>query len=315
MRVLSVICMAVLGIYLAFLSWFIARATDASLLVGQLAAEYTQLPVPEDPLRPGYRGDPRGALGLDYQDVAIPTELGEAPGWLVGGDADAPFAAIYVHGIAGAREDGYRLLSLLHQAGVPVLLISYRNDPGAPASPDGRYHFGLTEWRDLDAAVSFMRQRGFARQVVVADSMGGAILGQFLKHSDHAGLVAGVALDAPALDLGTVIAGIAAEHWAPLTSVAVRGAGWIMPRLGYFDMAATNIADVFADYPGPLFLAHGWGDTVVPAGTSQQLAARRQGVTVLLQTGAGHLESYHEAPRRYRQAFDAFLSLLRADET
>ena len=36
---------------------------------------------------------------------------------------------------AGAREDGYRALSVLHDSGWSVLLISYRNDPGAPASP------------------------------------------------------------------------------------------------------------------------------------------------------------------------------------
>lgn len=310
MRLVLAILAALLAIYLGAVAWLVAGSTEASLRVGPIAEALAQQERPADPLELGYRGDPRAALGLDFEDVSIPTELGPAPGWFVDGDRDAAFAAIHVHGIAGAREDGYRLLSLLHDAGVPVLLITYRNDPGAPASPDGRYGFGLTEWRDLEAAVEFLAQRGYSRQIVAADSMGGAILGQFLKRSDRADAVVGVVLDAPALDLVAVVGGMAARHWAPLTSVALPVAAWLMPHAGYVDMRAARVGDVFEQFPGPVFLAHGAGDSVVPVATSRDLAARRQGVTVLLQSAGDHLGSFYEDPRRYGQALGAFLSLL-----
>lgn len=37
-----------------------------------------------------------------------------------------------------------RILPALTQMGSPVLLLSYRNDAGAPSSPDGYYHLGGT---------------------------------------------------------------------------------------------------------------------------------------------------------------------------
>ena len=89
------------------------------------------------------------ALGLDYQDVAVHDELGDFPAWYVPGSGPTWF--VDVHGHDGARGESLRYLTALHRAGMPVLVPTYRNDVGAPASPDGIDHLGLTEWQDVNA--------------------------------------------------------------------------------------------------------------------------------------------------------------------
>ena len=108
--------------------------------------------------------------------------------------------AIVVHGINSTPETGLRIVPALHRAGLPTLLITYREDLGAPPSPDGFHHMGQTEWRDLGAAARYALAHGARRLILVGYSMGGAIVSQFMERSPLAPRVAGLVLDAPALD-------------------------------------------------------------------------------------------------------------------
>lgn len=128
-----------------------------------------------------YEGNPSQALGLTFANVKIPDELGPMPAWLVPGHSHT--WAIVVHGINGGPEDGLRITPTLHADGLPTLLITYREDVGAPLSPDGLHHMGLTEWRDLQAAARYALAHGAQRLVLVGYSMGGAIVTQFMERS------------------------------------------------------------------------------------------------------------------------------------
>ncbi len=114
--------------------------------------------------------NPRAALGIDYRPLSFPDPLGAMPAWLVAGQGST--WVIFVHGIDGSRTGGLRPLASLHSLGFPTLLIDYRNDAGAPASPDGHVHLGMTEWQDLQAAVRWAVQQGAQRLVLYGDSMG-----------------------------------------------------------------------------------------------------------------------------------------------
>ena len=95
----------------------------------------------------------------------VPTQYGPAPSWLFPGGDGATWA-IHVHGRATTREETLRGVAAFHRAGLTSLVVSYRNDGDAPASPDRRYALGETEWRDIDAAIRFaerMRMRARAR--------------------------------------------------------------------------------------------------------------------------------------------------------
>jgi hypothetical protein len=77
-------------------------------------------------------------------------------------------------------------------------VLTYRNDPEAPASPDGHYHLGDTEWLDVEAALHHALANGAAAGAR-GWSMGAAITGALLDRSPLAPRVAAVR-DAPLLD-------------------------------------------------------------------------------------------------------------------
>jgi uncharacterized protein len=306
--VATLIVLALLA-YVAISGYFLAHATAALLKTGPISAILATADRPTDPLALGYRGDPMQALSLPFQAVTLETPLGPAEAWLVPAAGTEAGRAIYVHGIAGAREDGYRALSLLHEAGWSVLLISYRNDATAPAAPDASYGFGLTEWPDLESAVAKLAPTDSdAKLLVVADSMGAAVLGQFLAQSPLAPRVQAVALDSPAISFGAVIDHLADQGRKPLPRLIAWTAKQFLPFKTSLPVAQAEVATTFAAFPGPMFLAHGSADRIVPIGPSQTLAAARTAPTVTLWTGADHLGSYPADPAAYRAAFQDFLS-------
>lgn len=142
---------------------------------------------------PGYfgsvpPGDPEVAWGIGHTEIMVPTELGPAPAWYVPGGIDTWVVA--VHGQSGRRKAELKILPVVHRLGLPFMAISYRNDEGAPPSPDGLLHLRDSEWRDLEAALRQARTMGARRFILYGTSMGGQIAGQFLARSPLAGLPA-----------------------------------------------------------------------------------------------------------------------------
>ncbi|MCK2218304.1 hypothetical protein MF672_031605 [Actinomadura sp. ATCC 31491] len=112
---------------------------------------------------------------------------------------------VAVHGRNGRRKAELKILPVVHRLALPFLDISYRNDEGAPPSPDGLLHLGDLEWRDLEAALRQAQSMGARRFVLYGTSMGGQVIGQFLGRSP-AGLVGQVIMDAPMIDVRTTAA-------------------------------------------------------------------------------------------------------------
>ena len=255
--------------------------------------------------------DPSVAAGRPAREVSYPSPLGPAPAWLVEGRRDT--WVILVHGYNAARSETLRALATTARLGYPALAVSYRNDPGAPRSPDGLRRWGATEWRDLEAATRYTLDHG-ARGVVLAGfSMGGAVVTSFLLESPLASRVRGVVLDSPALDLGEVIDYGSADRELPVLgaplppalTVTAKGIAGVRYDL---DWGQLDYVDRAGRLAAPMLVFHQAGDPTVPVAISEALASARPDlVTFERFTGDGHVQSWNTDRARYERALRAFL--------
>ncbi|TNM64653.1 alpha/beta fold hydrolase [Streptomyces sp. NP160] len=277
-------------------------------------------------LRPGpgrwsgwfHTGDPGRALGLPFDDVVVTSPVGDLPAWLVhpaDGQLHGKVWAVLVHGRGGTREECLRALPVLHRLGVPALVPSYRNDPGAPASLSGRYGLGDTEWVDVEAAVLHALDAGARDVVLVGWSMGGAIVLSHLSRSWTADRVRAVVLDGPVLDWRTVLQHQARVHRVPpplgRAGTALMGSPLARAALGVegpLDLDRLDWVTRAEELRVPLLLLHGDADAVVPVGPSRLLAAARPDLVSLLEfPGAGHCREWNSDPDRWEREVARFL--------
>ncbi len=247
--------------------------------------------------------DPAAAYGVDHQEVGIGCAGGTCPAWFVPGTSTTWM--VFVHGKGGSRTEGLRALGPAVDAGLPSLLITYRNDPEAPADPSGRYGYGATEWRDLEAAVRYAVDNGARRVVLFGASMGAAVVAGFLERSEAADVVSGVVLDAPMLDLAATVEHGAAQRDLPVVGgvpdVLTGTARWIAGWRYDLDWAAVDYLPAdWLDVPALVF--HGTADDLVPISTTDALAADRPDlVTAVRIRGAGHVRAWNADPAAYEQ--------------
>ncbi|HEX5761651.1 MAG TPA: alpha/beta hydrolase [Solirubrobacterales bacterium] len=251
-----------------------------------------------------HNGTPGEALGLPYRDVSIRGELGPLPAWLVPGRSKT--WAIVIHGHNGDRQNGLKVVPALHRLGLPALLVSYRNDLGAPDSPDGHHHLGLTEWRDVDAAALYALRKGARRLVLFGFSMGGAVAGRFMADSPRADRVAALVLDAPVVDWTETLEFNASEMGLPeLASLPLR---WAIGARADIDWEALDYASHLEDFELPTLLFHGSDDGLVPKSSSEELArALPDRVTYVEAAEADHVQAWNVAPKVYEQRLRRFL--------
>jgi pimeloyl-ACP methyl ester carboxylesterase len=252
-----------------------------------------------------YSGDPGQAFGLAFSDVDVPDELGPMPAWSIPGQGRT--WAILVHGINSTPQVGLRMVPVLHRARLPTLVITYREDLGAPASPDGFHHMGLTEWRDLEAAARYALDHGARRLILVGYSMGGALVAQLMQRSPLAPRVAGLVLDAPVLDWKRVLEFNATEMGLP--GVMALPVEWAIAARIDVDWDSLDALRHSDDFHLPILLFHGDDDKIVPISTSDDFAAELPGwVTYFHAPEAGHVQAWNVNPQRYEHRLEAFLA-------
>lgn len=274
-----------------------------------------------------YYGDrPRVSLGLPEEDVMITSEVGPMPAWVVrpgghrhgghGGGGDATDWAVLVHGRGARKEETLRAMPVLHRAGWTSLAVAYRNDHDAPKGPGGRYNLGLSEWRDVEAAMAHALAQGARRIVLFGWSMGGAIVLQLLSQSALADRVAGVVLDSPVVDWGNVLAHHARTQKVPVPFVhlaqslmASKGSRHLVGVHEPVDVSRTDWVTRADELRHAMLLIASDGDDFVPIGPAAALARRRPDLVRFERwQQARHCREWNLDPGRWEQAVTWFLA-------
>jgi alpha-beta hydrolase superfamily lysophospholipase len=200
-----------------------------------------------------------------------------------------------------------RFLPAFAKAGLPMLVIEYRNDEDVAPSASGFYDYGVSEWRDLEAAARYATSQGADGLVLVGVSMGGAVTASFLYHSDLSSYARAVVLDAPMLDFSDVI-DFGAERRNLPAALTWLGKTVAAVRFGFSWNERDYLKDV-TKLRAPILLFHGDADRLVNVRTSDALAkARPDLVTYVRVSGASHARAWNLKPETYDQAVSDFLA-------
>ncbi|MBT2486033.1 MULTISPECIES: alpha/beta hydrolase [unclassified Microbacterium] len=240
-----------------------------------------------------------GELHLRWENVLIRSSAGPCPAWYFPGDSST--WVIQVHGRGTMRAECLRAVPVLHSAGLPNLVVSYRNDGEAPRSRGGAYALGASEWRDVDAAISYALRHGAERVILMGWSMGGAVAFQAALGSANRDSIAGLILESPVVDWRTVLryqAKAAGMH-APLPDLAMSALSLpLTARLsGAEDAIPFDQLDMVAradELTAPILILHSEDDGFVPADASHALErARPDLVTMPTFSGARHTKLWN----------------------
>ncbi|MFB6574457.1 alpha/beta hydrolase family protein [Kocuria palustris] len=287
------------------------------------------------------------AAGYRFHEVELPMEMGAAPCWVVpaGQERDPQRAAehsttarqnrrddaqheaahaaaedpaaqqlpgpwaIMVHGRGAQRMEAIRALDTAQRMGLTSLLISYRNDREAPASPDGRYGLGFTEWKDVQLAISYAKLRGATRIVLFGWSMGGAICLQTADLSIYRADIAGMVLTGPVVDWFTLFTHHTASRHIPSTITTMaqslitspRGL-WLTGLAAPLDLGSLDWITRADQLQTPTLILHSADDEFVPDTASKRLAELNERVEMVGFERARHTKEWNVDPQGWESS-------------
>lgn len=249
--------------------------------------------------------NPKDALGIDYETVQYNSPVGPIDAWVIPGKKSDTWT-IGVHGIGAHKNELLRFIKPVQAAGNTMMIINYRGDVGSPAHPDGRNHFGDTEWQDLEAAVRYAKSKGAKQIQLYGLSLGGSITQNYLRRSNDAAAtnITHVVLDSPALDWNEILRHRVKKMGFP-AMLSKPGKDFAGLRAGI------NFSRITTE-PGSIkhrtLIIHNKNDTSVPQAASKRVAAAQPDLVNFVDFGSGgHIRAWNHDPARYETLVTQFL--------
>jgi pimeloyl-ACP methyl ester carboxylesterase len=254
--------------------------------------------------------------GLTGQEITIATPSGEFPATSVTVPGSNKWAVL-THGRGGDRHDMLRMARPLHAAGYNLLLTTFAGDNLARPAEDGIWHFGVTEWDEIEAQVQYALDQGAQTLVMGALSLGGAVTDGFLVHSSLAEQVDGVILDAPLSSLRDSIDEGAESRRFPLVGLPIpeslEDVAMLIAGLRFgVDYDAIDYSDMDGLIDVPLLTFQTSEDQTIPQPVNDHFMTEGsgQGGEYIVVPGVGHVLSWNAGPPAYEQAVTDFVAQL-----
>ena len=253
-----------------------------------------------------HQKNPKYSIGLDYSEVRFRSELGDLGAWVISGEGETWM--VCVHGHRSNRRESLRFSPLFESMGLNQMLIKYRNDVDSPVDRGGYHMFGLTEWRDLEAAVAYVINQGAKNIFILGHSMGGSIALQFILKSNLRSHVNGIILESPALDLNGIITEKAKALPFPITTL-LPPIKKMVSKLVNLDWSELDYISKASEIEAPILLIHSTKDQTVPVAQSDQFADIIPHLYEYLRLeGAPHAASWNFAQHKVESLMKVFIS-------
>ena len=255
---------------------------------------------------------PKSVVDIEYEDIFYQSDIGQFPAYLTSSGDDG--VVIFVHGFRGdySREVFAQLRAKdLMDMGFRSMIISYRNDRGLPKDPSGIFQYGVSEWKDIDAAID--EARTISENVVLwGISGGGGPVSSWIQNTDDISKVSGIIYEAPVISFweSVEVNGAARFPWLPESLFSYFK---LVTELRYgvdFDSMDFRAAVIKSDIPVLLF--HGDDDEWVPVEMSDLIAeSRNKNFTYVRSENVGHVTSWNADPENYVLQLSEFLASLK----
>lgn len=229
-------------------------------------------------------------IGLDYQQVSVPTEDGETlHGWLIPGEIPGRLL-IFFHGNAGNISHRLESIAVFNRLGLAVLIVDYRGygqSTGKPSEP-GSTRDALAVWRYATGDLGYTP----AQIVVFGRSLGGSIATRLAAEVRPAALIIESAF--------TSVPDVARELY-PLLPVS------LLARLRFDTLTA------MAEVSSPVMVIHSRDDEIIAFHHGQALyqQARERQAPVsseFVELRGGHNDGFLVSRETYTQALRTFVN-------
>ena len=255
-----------------------------------------------------FRRDPEADHGIPFERIELRSDV-DLAGWWIDGARDT--GVLLVHGRRRADlTETLRILPTLVERGHPVLAVAHRNHRFSDPAPDGRYRYGASEYRDVLAGVSFLRDQGVERIVIYAFSYGALLSFEALERwPDDAPALAAIVLDSPMLDTRTVIRRGAADLGLPLSDRLSDLALFVARLRTGVDFGSLDARSIAPGLATPVLVFAGTADSTIPIELVDDFVARVPAPVVYRRLdGVEHVESWNVDPDAYEADVRAFLA-------
>ncbi|WP_409017382.1 alpha/beta hydrolase family protein [Arthrobacter sp. MP_2.3] len=188
--------------------------------------------------------------------------------------------------------------------GLSSLVVSFRNDGEGPRSRDARSHLGESEWRDLEAALRFVAERGGSECVVFGWSLGATIALNTVQRSSLAEMIKGLVMVSPVLVWEDVMRANARHQRCPqllgslvARLLALNGFSRLAGLEGPLEVRSPDLARFRGALSIPVLILHSRNDWSVPFETSARFAqAHKDRIELVEFDCPGHTQEWNSDP-------------------